>query len=170
MLLGKHSVKNICLAAALSYKIGLTKEEIAVGIGRIQSIGHRLELLPNNKNIVIIDDSYNGNVDGINAAMDVLDTFNGRKIVVTPGLVELGKIENVANYELGKTLAVHADVVIVIGKHNAEMLIKGLIDGGMDRENIKFEKSLTKGNALLNGIIKEGDVVLFENDLPDNYN
>jgi UDP-N-acetylmuramoyl-tripeptide--D-alanyl-D-alanine ligase len=170
VLLGKHSVKNICLAAALAYKIGLTVEEIKTGIGRLQSIGHRLELLPNNKNIVIIDDSYNSNVDGIKAAMEVLDTFSGRKIVVTPGLVELGKIENVANFEMGKKLAQHADMVLVIGTHNAEMIINGLIEGGMDRENIRFAKTLNKGNTLLNQIIKEGDVVLFENDLPDNYN
>lgn len=170
ILLGKHSVKNICLAVAVAYKIGLSVEEIAVGISRLQSIGHRLELLPNNKNIVIIDDSYNSNVDGITAAMDVLDTFSGRKIVLTPGLVELGKVENVVNFEMGKTLAKHADMVVVIGKHNAEMLIKGLLEGGIDRENIKFEKTLNKANKYLNTIIKEGDVVLFENDLPDNYN
>lgn len=170
VLLGKHSIKNICLASAVAYKMGLTPQEISQGINRIQSIGHRLELLPNNKNIVIIDDSYNSNVDGFNSAMEVLDTFEGRKIVLTPGIVELGKMENLVNFELGKTLAKHADVVIVIGKHNAEMIINGLIDAGMDRENIKFAKSFNKGNVILNEITKEGDVVLFENDLPDNYN
>jgi UDP-N-acetylmuramoyl-tripeptide--D-alanyl-D-alanine ligase len=170
VLLGTHSVKNICLAAAVAYKIGLTPKEIGLGINRIQSIGHRLELMPNNKNIVIIDDSYNSNEDGVLAAMEVLDTFKGRKIVLTPGLVELGKRENVANLEFGKLLAKHADIVIVVGKHNAEMLINGLIDGGMARENIKFAKNLNKGNAILNEIMAEGDVVLFENDLPDNYN
>ncbi len=170
VLLGTHSVKNICLVAAVAYKVGLNPKEIAQGINRIQSIGHRLELMPNNKNIVIIDDSYNSNVDGIIAAMEVLDTFKGRKIVLTPGLVELGKIENVANLELGRTLAKHADIVIVIGTHNAEMIINGLKEGGMDLENIKFARTLNKGNELLNGIMQEGDVVLFENDLPDNYN
>ena len=170
VLLGSHSVKNICLAAAVAFKVGLTPEEIATGINRIKSIGHRLELMPNNKNIVIIDDSYNSNVTGVDAAMEVLDTFEGRKIVLTPGLVELGRMENMANLNLGKTLAEHADIVIIIGKHNAEMLINGLIYGGMNKENIKFAKNLTKGNELLNDVIEEGDVVLFENDLPDNYN
>ncbi len=169
-LLGVHSVKNICLAASVAYKVGLTPKEISAGINRIQSIGHRLELMPNNKKIVVIDDSYNSSVDGVSAGMQVLDDFSGRKIVVTPGLVELGKDESLANFEMGKTLAQHADIVVVIGKHNAVMLINGLIEGGMDRENIKFAKSLNKGNELLNGILKEGDVVLFENDLPDNYN
>ncbi len=170
ILLGRHSVSNICLSSAVAYKLGLTPEEIAMGINRLKSVGHRLELVLNNRGIVIIDDSYNANIDGINAAMEVLDTFKGRKIVVTPGLVELGKIENIANMEFGKLLAKHADMVFVIGKHNAEMLVSGLIEGGMSRENITFAKSLNKGNAMLNEILQEGDVVLFENDLPDNYN
>jgi UDP-N-acetylmuramoyl-tripeptide--D-alanyl-D-alanine ligase len=102
--------------------------------------------------------------------MEVLDTFKGRKIVLTPGLVELGKDENVVNYEVGKLLASHADIVIVIGKHNAEMIINGLTEEGFNRENILFAKSLNKGNEMLNEILTEGDVVLFENDLPDNYN
>ena len=102
--------------------------------------------------------------------MEVLDVFDGRKIVVTPGLVELGKEENVANFNFGKELARHADVVIVIGNHNGEIIVNGLIDGGMDKKNIRFAKNLKKGNETLNELLKEGDVVLFENDLPDNYN
>ncbi len=170
VLLGKHAVKNICLASSIAYKIGMTPEEIAVGINRIQTIIHRLELRPNNRNIIIIDDSYNSNEDGVKAAMEVLSTFSGRKIVLTPGLVELGKMENVMNLEFGRTLAKHADIVFVIGKHNAEILVSGLLDGGMPKENIVFAKSLNKANQELNAILKEGDVVLFENDLPDNYN
>ena len=169
VLLGKHSIDNICLASSVAKELGLSAEEIALGIGRLQSVGHRLELIPNNKNIVIIDDSYNANEDGVKASMEVLDTFEGRKIVLTPGLVELGKRENQANFEMGRLLAKHADLVIVIGNHNAEMLISGLLDGGMNKENVCFYKTLNKGNAYLNSIIKEGDVVLFENDLPDNY-
>ncbi|MBO4252075.1 MAG: UDP-N-acetylmuramoyl-tripeptide--D-alanyl-D-alanine ligase [Clostridia bacterium] len=170
VLLGRHSVANVCLAAAVAYRLGLTPDEIAAGVNRIPALKHRLELLPNNKNIVIIDDSYNSNEDGTKAAMEVLDYFTGRKIVLTPGLVELGKMENVMNLEFGKRLARHADIVIVIGKHNAEMLITGLSDGGFDKQNIMFAKSLNKANVLLNEILKEGDIVLFENDLPDNYN
>ncbi len=169
-LLGSHSVKNICLASAVAYKIGMSAKEIVAGINTIKSIKNRLELVPNNKKIIIIDDSYNSNEEGINSAMEVLDNFKGRKIVLTPGLVELGKMENLVNYEFGKTLAKHCDKVIVVGKHNAEMIIKGLIEAGMDKENIKFAKNLNKGNVILNEMLEEGDVVLFENDLPDNYN
>jgi len=170
VLLGKHSISNICLASSLAYRIGMTPEEIAIGINRIQSIGHRLELVPNNKNIVIIDNSYNLSESGVDACLEVLDLFEGRKIVLTPGLVELGIKENVANLEFGRKLASHTDKVIVIGKHNAEMLINGLLDAGKEKENIIFAPTLKKGNEELNKIMKEGDVVLFANDLPDNYN
>lgn len=170
VLLGKHSIKNICLASCVCYKVGMTAEEIALGINRIQSVGHRLELVPNNKDIVVIDDSYNANEDGISASMEVLDLFEGRKIVVTPGLVELGKNENLANFELGKTLAKHADVVIIVGTHNAEILLGGLLEGGMKKENVRFASSSNRGNKELNRMLEKGDVVLFENDLPDNYN
>lgn len=169
-LLGEHNVSNICLAVSVALKLGLSTEEIILGINRLTSVWHRLEVIANNKDITIIDDSYNSNVNGFKSAMKVLDGYEGRKIVLTPGLVELGKVENVVNYELGKLLANHADIVIVIGKHNAEMLISGLKDGGMNVDNIVFAKNLNKGNAYLNTIIRPKDVVLFENDLPDNYN
>lgn len=169
-LLGKHNISNICLAAAVAYKIGLTPFEIAEGINRLKAVNHRLELVTNNRGIRIIDDSYNSNQDGVKAALEVLSCFEGRKIVVTPGLIELGKMENLANYEMGKELAAVADKVIVIGKSNAEMLIKGLFEGGKTNEDIMFAKTLEKGNEKLNSILAPGDTVLFENDLPDTYN
>lgn len=169
-LLGKHNISNICLAVSVALKLGMTMEEIMVGVSRLSSVWHRLSLVVNNKDITIIDDSYNSNEDGFKAAMEVLDLYEGRKIVLTPGLIELGKKENVVNFSLGKLLARHANIVIVIGKHNAEMLIDGLKDGGMAVENIHFAKNLNKANEYLNSIIKPKDIVLFENDLPDNYN
>ena len=168
-LLGKHNISNICLAAAVAYKIGLSPKEIAEGINRLKAVEHRLEMVTNNKDIKIIDDSYNSNQDGVRAALEVLSSFEGRKIVLTPGLVELGKEENIANYEMGKEIAAVADKLIVIGRHNAEMLIKGWYEGGRGNEDILFAKSLEKGNAMLNEIMRAGDVVLFENDLPDTY-
>lgn len=168
-LLGKHNISNICLAAAVAYKIGLTPKEIAEGINRLRAVSHRLEMVTNNKDIRIIDDSYNSNRDGVKAALEVLSGFEGRKIVLTPGLVELGKDEAFANYEMGKELAAVADILIVIGRHNGEMLIKGWLESGRSGEDAFFAKSLAKGNEKLNEIMRAGDVVLFENDLPDTY-
>ena len=168
-LLGEHNISNICLAVSVAYKLGVTADEIKQGINRLTVVKHRLEIVPNNHGITIIDDSYNSNENGFSAALKVLSSFDGRKIVVTPGLVELGAYENIANLNFGKELALKADIVIIIGSHNAEMLISGLLEGGMQKSNILFAKNLNKGNEMLNEIMKEGDVVLFENDLPDSY-
>ena len=168
-LLGKHNISNICLAASVAYKLGVSKKDIWQGINRLTVSSHRLEIVPNNHGITIIDDSYNSNENGFMAALEVLSSFEGRKIVLTPGLIELGPRENIANLNFGKQLAKNADLVIIIGAHNAEMLIRGLLEGGMEKSNIMFAKTLNKGNEMLNGIMKEGDVVLFENDLPDSY-
>ena len=168
-LLGKHNVSNICLASLVAYKLGVSLKDIGVGINRLTTVKHRLEIVPNNHGVTIIDDSYNSNETGLKAALEVLSSFEGRKIVLTPGLIELGTEENIANFKFGVELSKTADKVIIIGAHNAEMLISGLLEGGFDRKNIIFAKNLTKGNAKLNEIMKEGDVILFENDLPDTY-
>lgn len=84
-LLGKHNISNICLAAAVAYRLGMSPTEIALGINKLSAIEHRLALLPNHREIVIIDDSYNANEDGIAVALEVLSTFPGRKSSSRPG-------------------------------------------------------------------------------------
>ncbi|MCQ2399231.1 MAG: UDP-N-acetylmuramoyl-tripeptide--D-alanyl-D-alanine ligase [Clostridia bacterium] len=168
-LIGRHSVANILLASAVAYKTGMTPKEIAVGINRLRSVKHRLEVVPNDKGITVIDDSYNANSDGADCALETLSLFKGRKIIVTPGLVELGTNGNKLHYELGKKISKVADVLIISARHNAEMLFKGYVDGGGERENVYCTKNRLLAKETLDKIIKTGDVVLFENDLPDIY-
>ena len=168
-LIGKHSIRNILLAVGVAYKLGLSVREIAFGISRIHSIKHRLEVLPNNKGVTLIDDSYNSNTDGVKCALDAMLEFDGRKIIVTPGLVELGANQNDVNYALGKLIYEKCEIMIISAKHNAVPLINGFVDAGGSKENILFAPSHTQAQKLLDSILKEGDVVLFENDLPDIY-
>ena len=168
-LIGKHSVRNILLAVAVAYKIGLTPNEISLGISRLHAVKHRLEILPNNKGITLIDDSYNANSDGAMSALETMALFDGRKIIVTPGLVELGANQNEINYKLGKEIASKCDKMIISAKHNAELLISGFIDGGGDRANISYANGAGSAKKLLSEVLTAGDVVLFENDLPDIY-
>lgn len=170
VLLGSHNVTNICLAAAVAARLGLTAAEIAAGINRIKPIKHRLELVENKRGFTIIDDSFNANVDGTIAAMEVLDRFEGRKIVVTPGLVELGAIEERENYELGKRLGAHTDVAVLVGKRRINMIRDGLIAAGFNAEEIYEVKDLEDAKILLEMKAAAGDVIIFENDLPDKYN
>lgn len=169
VLIGKHNVSNIMLAAAASYELGLSLEEIAQGIAVIKPIRHRLEVTKNEKGMTIIDDSYNSNVDGTIAALDVFSEFKGRKIVITPGLVELGRMEDLENFRFGRRLAKIVDYAIIVGKPNAYKIRDGLLDGDFPYENIKIVSTLDEAVKHLSEISKEGDVVLFENDLPDKF-
>ncbi len=167
-LLGLHNVSNICLAAALSSKIGLKKEEIAEGISLLKTPPHRLELVENDKGITILDDTYNANVKGTQAALDVAKSFGGRQIVVTPGLVELGSRQVAENREFGKRLSV-CDTVVLVGSNSAYDVREGLLSAGFDFDKIIMAKTLDDAKEKLSSILNVGDVVLFENDLPDKF-
>ncbi len=169
VLLGSHSVSNVCLAAALCLKLGLTVEEICAGISRIRPVKHRLETFVNDRGITIIDDSYNSNVYGTKSALEVFQVFSGRKIILTPGMVELGRIEDFENTELGKRLAKVVDYAILIGSFGAYKIRDGMLSCGFELDNIFMAKDLDEASAHLAKISKPGDVVLFENDLPDKF-
>lgn len=169
VLLGTHNVSNICLAAAIASKMGLSADEICAGVARLHPVKHRLECVKNSNGVTIIDDSYNANTRGIDAAMEVLSEFGGRKIVVTPGLVELGREEDLENYRLGKKMAGVCDIAMLVGKSATYRIQDGLIDGGFDDENVIIVKDLDAAKRKLKKILKKGDVVLFENDLPDKF-
>ncbi|MBQ7603194.1 MAG: UDP-N-acetylmuramoyl-tripeptide--D-alanyl-D-alanine ligase [Clostridia bacterium] len=169
-LFGEHNITNILLAIMLAYKLGLKKEEIARGVGRILPVEHRLQLIKSNNDVLILDDTYNASIEGSQRALKVLSTFdNRRKIVVTPGLVELGTMERVANYDLGKHIAKVANLVIIVNKTHYLSIKQGLLDAGFDEQNILQADSIDTTKQLLSENIKPKDIVLWENDLPDNY-
>ena len=169
-LLGKHNIVNITGCAAVAHKLGLNSAQIRLGIRKIQPIEHRLQLLPPRGGITVIDDAFNANPSGVRAAMDVLSTFEGRKIVVTPGLVELGDQEATENKAFGKVMAGVADVAYLIGEKHTRPIYDGLIESSFDKTNIHVFHSLDEATSSLWQMAKPGDVVIFVNDLPDNYN
>ena len=167
-LLGAHNAQNIALAAAMAFKLGLSKEEIAEGIGKLDYILHRLQ--PTERlGVTILDDAYNANIRGAAAALDVLRLFEGRKIVVTPGLVELGILEEKENGALGERLA-GLDRVILVGATLVTAVKNGYLAAGGDAQKLSVVPTLEKAQELLEKELKEGDTVLFLNDLPDIYN
>lgn len=166
-LLGAHNILNITGAATIARYMGLTMQQIANGIRRIEPVEHRLQLIPGA--VTVIDDAFNANPDGARAAMEVLRGFPGRRIVVTPGMVELGEEEDEQNRILGELIAQSADFAILVGKKRALQIKKGMEDQNFDTENIFVVNSLEEATAVLGSLTKPKDVVLFENDLPDNY-
>ena len=149
--------------------MGVDIEAIGRAIAKLTPPAHRLAIVPSSNSLTIIDDAYNASVEGVKAALDVVSKFNGQKIVITPGLIELGKEEYRANFEFGKQMADVADFVIIDGVINYDALAKGLEEGGFEMKNLLRAGSLSQAVEVLNLIAKPGDVVLFENDLPDNY-
>ncbi len=164
-LLGRHSAYNIAIAAQTAYLAGMTLDEIAAAVPQIEYIEHRLQLIQNN-GVNILDDGYNSNVKGARAALEVLRGFEGRKIVVTPGLVELGVLEKQENYELGKNLT-GLDLVILVGDTLIEPVKCGYTDNGGDAEKIITVPTLPAAQQHIKEYIRQGDTVLFLNDLPD---
>ena len=167
-LLGAHNAQNIALAAAMAFKLGLSKEEILQGIEKIDYVPHRLQPTAV-RGVTILDDAYNANVVGAAAAIEVLRSFEGRKLIVTPGLVELGVLEERENAELGKKL-VGLDKVILVGETLVSAVKNGYLAAGGEAEKLVTVPTLEAAQDLLEGELTEGDTVLFLNDLPDIYN
>lgn len=169
VLLGKHNISNICLAVAVANKLGLTLEEIKLGISQIKPVDHRLNLVRND-NITVIDDAYNSNVEGTKFALEVLGYFDGRKIIVTPGMTELGLEETKENYDFGVRLAKVVDYAILVDGASANAIRNGMVfGGGFNPDNVKLVSNLVVAKEKLKDIILDGDVILFENDLTDKF-
>lgn len=168
-LLGSVAVENIVLAAALASEMGLTAAEIGRGISKLQPIPHRLQLLKNG-GVYILDDGYNGNPRGAEEAILALGRFDGRKCVVTPGLVECGVLEEQINDRLGEQLAKAGfDKVILVGDTLVGAVKSGFERNGGDMQTLTTAKTLQAVQELLTEWLTEGDAVLFLNDLPDVY-
>lgn len=166
-LLGKHSALNIGLCACLAYELGVSAEDIARRISSLEYIEHRLQPIQSN-GVNIIDDGYNSNIVGAEAALKVLSTFGGRKIVVTPGLVELGILEEQENKALGAKL-VGMDRIILVGETLVSVIFDGYKEAGGDEDRVTIVHTLVDAQEELRGQLAKGDTVLFLNDLPDIY-
>ena len=169
-LLGIHNIINIVGAVAVCYELGLKEEEIITGIRFLKPVTHRLELKRNANGAIIIDDAYNSNVKGAKMALDVLKNFEGRKkILITPGIVDLGEKIEIYNKELGRQAAKACDYIILVGKKQAKPILDGILEEKYNENNVYVATDLNDAINKMNNVIDENAVVLFENDLPDNY-
>jgi UDP-N-acetylmuramoyl-tripeptide--D-alanyl-D-alanine ligase len=169
-LLGEPNVANLLAAAAVARDLGSTPAQIARALRRVPPPKHRLEPIVNQAGgVVVIDDSYNSNPIGAAAALRVLEAHEaGRRILVTPGMVELGPQEAEENRRLGELAAKVCDVCLLSGPL-AKHIREGLLEGGLDDSRIIVAPDGPAVHAELARLSRRGDVILFENDLPDVY-
>jgi len=164
-LLGRHIPEVFCQAALLASKMGVGFDEIARLAGDIKPVKHRLELIKT-ANGVVLDDAYNSNPEGAKNALEVLGCFEGTKVLISPGFIELGVIESEENFKLGQAAAALVDYLIVVKN---EDIFKGAIEGGMSEDRVMVVPSLDAALEALKKLGLEKQAVLFLNDLPDNY-
>ncbi len=172
-LLGLHNVYNILASIALGHELKVEIPDMIRKVKSILPIEHRLEI-KKLRDIVMIDDAYNSNPVGARNALEVLKMMDGIKVVVTPGMIELGDKEEELNYEFGKEIASVADYVILVGENKTLNIKKGILDGGFKENRIMVLNKVTDAFRELEkikGRYSEKEVyALFENDLPDIYN
>ena len=169
-LIGAHNVLNVTAAIAVADRLGVPPADMAVAVRRLESVPHRLQLV-NRGDMTIIDDAYNANASGAAAALDVLAMFDGYRILVTPGMVELGAMQDTLNRELGVHAARVCDLAVLVGERQTRSIRDGLESAGLGGEKIHVVDTIEQAFARVNAANSGGrrKIVLLENDLPDNY-
>jgi UDP-N-acetylmuramoyl-tripeptide--D-alanyl-D-alanine ligase len=170
-LLGRHNVANLLAAAAVGVSLDLPLDAIARALSQVSPPAHRLAPILNRQaGIVVIDDAYNSNPVGAAAALEVLASHEAqRRLLVTPGMVELGEREAEENERFGTQAAAVCDLVVLVGEERSRPIRAGLTAAAFPDDRIHVVANSSEAEALLASTTRRGDVVLFENDLPDLY-
>jgi len=150
--------------------MGLRLRQMAHAAERIEPIEHRLQLRERG-DITIIDDAFNSKPVGARNAVEILGKMDGgRRVIVTPGMVEMGEQQWTANKTFGTHIAEHGiDLAVLIGDEQTAAIREGLTDANYPEEHVKVFPSLFEAQDFLKQHLRSGDVVLYENDLPDQY-
>ena len=169
-LLGNHNVLNIVSACAIAMELGIGAEDICYAVKQIPPVPHRLELKGSPTGVSIIDDAFNSNPVGANEALNVLGKFDSpMRILITPGMIELNEREYEYNYKFGEKAAVSCDFIILVGIKRSKPILDGITSCNFPVKKIFVAKNLNEALEKMKEIAIPGSVVLFENDLPDNY-
>ncbi|MEL6271683.1 MAG: Mur ligase family protein, partial [Chloroflexota bacterium] len=169
-LVGLHNVTNILLATAVAINMDMTLENVAARVRSLQPAEARLvrNVLPNG--MTIINDAYSANPVGALSSLRVLGMHStGRRLLITPGMVELGTLHETENHRLGEHAARYTTDVILVGAEQTQPVRAGLESAGFPPEHLMVMETVTEAIAWYQQHLGNGDTVLFLNDLPDTY-
>lgn len=167
-LLGRANIYNILSSIAIALKLKVSYDDIVKAISLLKPVEHRLELKKVG-DVIIIDDAFNSNPDGSKMALEVLDLMKGKKIIVTPGMIELGEKQYELNKRFGEYISEVVDDVILIGEKQTQPILDGLNEKHFDKDHIYILNDVKKAFSLINEIKDKNTYVLLENDLPDIF-
>lgn len=169
-LVGECNVSNLLAAIIVALRLDVPVEKIRYAVANIEQVEHRLNMKRTPGGVTIIDDAFNSNPTGSKMALDVLKMMTGgRRIIVTPGMIELGDRQEELNRKFGESIAVSADIAIIVGTYNRDAIVAGIesVNNGIAKA-YKVD-SFNEAQRLLAITLKSGDTVLYENDLPDTF-
>lgn len=168
-LVGMHNVINVMGAIAVAHEFDIPLAELRIPVRRIQSVPHRMEM-KNHGDVTIIDDAFNSNPIGSKAAVETLAIMDGMRILITPGMVELGEDEAEYNRKFGTYAADCCDRIFLVGRKHTEPIKEGILSKGFPEKHLevfdKVEDAISRAYAVKTDKHK---YILLENDLPDNY-
>lgn len=169
-LVGECNISNLVAAVIVALHLSLTPDEIRRAVDSIDQVEHRLNVKRTPGGVTIIDDAFNSNPAGSRMAVDVLSQFKtGKRIIVTPGMIELGSEQENLNRELGKHIGENLDVAVIVGSYNRNALVDGIRSTKFDEKNLHIVDSFADSQTLLAKILTPDDTILYENDLPDSF-
>ena len=170
ILVGRHNVLNLCSAIAMATLLEVDINDIKYSIEKIAPVSHRLEIKKINENQIIIDDAYNANIKGSKYALEALGYFKEyKKILITPGIVELGDKQYELNKEFIKSATKVCDYILTVSNVNKQAFIDGIKESNYSEYNYFHFNSFNEAYAYANINIQGKRVILIENDLTDNY-
>jgi len=167
-MLGEHSVLNILAAIALGKHLGIDWERLQKAVASTRQVEHRLEV-KKMSGYTVIDNAFNSNPVSSKNSLDILSLMPGKRIVMTPGMIELGDKQDDYNRAFGAMMKGKADVVLLIGKTQTLPIFEGLKESGYDMDQVYVMSSVKEAFAWLGTHASKDDTVLIENDLPDAF-
>ena len=170
-LVGECNISNLTAAVIVAMYLGVPEQKIRYAVEKIEQVEHRLNVKRTPGGVTIIDDAFNSNPTGSGMALDVLGAMKGgRRIIVTPGMIELGDRQEFHNHAFGAKIADNADIAIIVGRYNRQAITDGIRERAVMNESAVHEvDTFADAQRLLATILKPGDTVLYENDLPDTF-
>lgn len=168
-LIGAHNVINVVGAVAVANRLGIALKDLKIPVRRIHPVEHRMQMREHGL-VTIIDDAYNSNPVGSKAAVETLAMFDGIRILITPGMVELGEKEAEYNYKFGTYAADCCDYILLVGRTHTAPIREGILSKGFPEEKCFVYDKLEEAVSYAYSIKGQGHkYILLENDLPDNY-
>jgi len=169
-LFGLHNVTNLLLATAAARQVGLSLAEIALRVASLEPFEHRLQRQVQPGGLIVLDDAYSANPVGAREALRVLGLHTqGRRILITPGMVELGPVQAEENRKLGQIAADYATDILLVGAAQTRPIAEGVQSTSFDPARLRVFETTSEATAWLRAEARAGDTVLFLNDLPDTY-